>query len=333
MIRQRPSRNCKRPVRLIEVLEADTSDNEQTSPKRRFRIPLTNVIPVPQQSRIQDTKLSPVDVNHASSPPPAPPPNSRTDDASLPISFVADMLETLLIKLDESMAKQQELDRKLTILLCRSRPDMPMESKQVSASQPVQSPTVTTAPVVRSVAPAPAPAKPTAHVPAVPQKRGRFTGPNIEFPLKLVTEFDQLEYELTNETSFNRLLERLNSIGGNSVERLVKNVLEHMFMYPLTLHINWTGLNNKKALQHSNTFELICRVCTKQKGDEDSVRRIVEHHVRTWFRTALERERNRLKRSVHPRVNGQDIDAKASEYSQGSSAAPRKSYSSSTHNS
>ncbi|KAF8566296.1 hypothetical protein P879_06992 [Paragonimus westermani] len=244
-ILRRPARNCKRPKRLIETYENDDCEPERDSPR-----PFSHISP-------KEHSLKPIQTSDVKSLCPA--------QTNLPITFVADMLEMLLIKLDESMAKQQELDRKLTLLLCRSKPGL---SSNDSMSQEIVSDT------------------------------GKFS-PAFDFPLRTVDDFERLECTLRNQNTFDELVESFSMVGGHSVEQLVKNLLDRMFVLPLALQINWVGSNNKKALQSSKCFELICSACTKQKENSDSIRRIVEHHVRSWFRLILERERRRLIRSMN----------------------------------
>ncbi|KAF6776003.1 hypothetical protein AHF37_04969 [Paragonimus kellicotti] len=243
-ILRRPARICKRPRRLIETYENDNYEPEYDSPASLLHI------------SSKENSLKPIETSNVKS--------LCSDQTTLPITFVADMLEMLLIKLDESMAKQQELDRKLTLLLCRSKPGLSSN-------------------------------------PSTPQKIVADTrkSPGFDFPLRTVDDFERLECTLMNQSTFDELVESFSMIGGHSVEQLVKNLLDRMFVLPLALQINWVGSNNKKALQASKCFELICSACTKQKENSDSVRRVVEHHVRNWFRLILERERRRLIRSMN----------------------------------
>ncbi|KAF5398036.1 hypothetical protein PHET_08614, partial [Paragonimus heterotremus] len=255
-ILRRPARICKRPRRLIETYENDNCESEHDSPRPLLRNNSKGKMRCLVRNIFSENSFKPIETSNIK--PLCP------DQTTLPITFVADMFEMLLIKLDESMAKQQELDRKLTLLLCRSKPDLSNN---------------------------PTPQK-------ILSDRGIFA-PGFDFPLRTVDDFERLEFTLRNQSTFDELVESFSMVGGHSVEQLVKNLLDRMFVLPLALQINWVGSNNKKALQASKCFELICSACTKQKENSDSIRRIVEHHVRNWFRLILERERRRLTRSMN----------------------------------
>ncbi|XP_067211574.1 uncharacterized protein [Linepithema humile] len=119
-----------------------------------------------------------------------------------------------------------------------------------------------------------------------------------QFPLTSIEQYLEFNETLKNNEAFRKCFDkRIKCIGGDSIQKMVSNILTNCISFDLGHKLSWTGAKNTIAIENSTFANIIVAAVsfTKGKGPDCTVTSIVKH-IKSWLRHAGDKMRYRMKK-------------------------------------
>ncbi|KAA0200811.1 hypothetical protein FBUS_09221 [Fasciolopsis buskii] len=343
---KRSTRKRKRPERLIESMESEGSYEESRSFESHASVSPTALKAQETTQIIQSSKST---VLSLGSPlvPLSPPTQPTQAKFSSDTERFIEMMKLLLTKLDESMAYQRELDRKLTLLLAHESPFSSLRSTAEAVAavvNPHQQNDFSNTSIscvgngANNAYDGTKTNRSERKVNAYVEHRGRSKDQiqnqipestddilPLQLPLYRMRDFENFERHLNEPAVFQKMVAKLSDVHGSTLNEVVRSLLKRLFATPLAMRINWTGRNEKKEFQGSNSCSLVLETCAHIPATSEANQTEIEAFIKFWFRTNCDRERLRLQRArvgaplkrTSRKSTGQFVDVRTPEPTSG----------------
>lgn len=119
-----------------------------------------------------------------------------------------------------------------------------------------------------------------------------------DFPLTSVEEYIQFNETLRNDETIRKCFyKKIIYIGGDSIQKMISNILTYCITYEVGHKLSWTGAKNTVAIENSTFANTIIGAVAhaKEKTSDCTVTLIVKH-IKNWLQHAGDKMRYRIKK-------------------------------------